>query len=489
MAAIPVIVYLPIVAVIFYAILGFLFGGYAERKTYCMVIATHQVMGLRYSRIYEIILVSIAVSSLGTGLLVAAGAIPTVDAYAFLPGAGWFTLLGSFIFGFGMMLGQGCMVGMLWKSGTGYVVNWLELLGLAVGSIIFAFPIFSWLNLSYWWKASVAGNIPNGAASNYIPNVLAGIPSTVAAGIMGVLFFAVIIFVALILRKRRIESEGKKPLDRKTLLNSPYFIGFLFSLAMVASFIFAAGHSFNYLGVTTPVALFSQYILSPFSVFLGGSAVGTNWYQTITIISDFSFFILMIIAGSTIFSMARGTFKVRLPGGTASKVGDLSIGFVGGMIIAIGARIAQGCSVGGFWSGLAGLSIFGLVFTVGIILGSVAGYYAYVYLSSALARKRRAGNPSARPLTGSRSKYRQILEQYLFSLIFGLILVSIGLESLYGNSHYITKVSSSLIVQETDVMVIIGILVMVAGFIITTIQYLKLSRAPAVESTPATHSA
>jgi uncharacterized membrane protein YedE/YeeE len=477
MSAVPLIVYAPVIAVIFYAVLGFLFGGYAERKTYCMVVATHQVMGLRYSRIYEIILVSIGVSALGTGILVAVGAVPTVDAYAFLPGAGWFTLLGSFIFGFGMMLGQGCMVGMLWKSGSGYVVNWLELLGLALGSIIFAFPIFSWLNLSYWWKTSSSVNIANGSSVNYIPNIL-GIPSAAAAGIVGILFFAVIIYVALTLRKRRISSEGSKPNDRKNMLNSPYFIGTLFSFAMIGSFIFAAGHSFNYLGVTTPVALFSQYILSPFGIFLGSRSVGTNWYQTISIISDFSFFILMIIAGSTIFSMARGTFKIRLPAGTASKAGDLTIGFVGGIIIAIGARIAQGCSVGGFWSGLAGLSIFGLVFTVGIILGSIAGYYAYVFLSSALSRKERvAGSTSEK-----HSRYTQTIEQYVFSLIFGLILIGIGIESNAGNSHYIVKVASSLIAQETDVMIIAGILVMVVGFLITTVQYLRMARTLAADT-------
>jgi hypothetical protein len=65
-----------------------------------------------------------------------------------MPGAGWFTVLGSFIFGFGIMLGQGCMVGMLWKGGQGYVVNWLEILGMMLGTVLFAFPYtmdWSWV--------------------------------------------------------------------------------------------------------------------------------------------------------------------------------------------------------------------------------------------------------------------------------------------------------------------------------------------------------
>ncbi len=86
MSAIVLIAYAPIIAVIFYAVLGFLFGGYAEKKTFCMVVATHQVMGIGRSIIYEMILVSIAVASLGSGVLVAVGAVPSIDAYAFLPG-------------------------------------------------------------------------------------------------------------------------------------------------------------------------------------------------------------------------------------------------------------------------------------------------------------------------------------------------------------------------------------------------------------------
>ena len=373
MAAIPLLIYAPILAVIFYAILGFLFGGYAEKKTYCMVIATHQVMGLRYSSIYEIILISIAVSALGTGVLVAIGAVPVIDAYAFLPGAGWFTLLS-------------------------------------------------------------------------------------------------ILWVSLTLRKRRLASAGKSVASgSKAILNSPYFIGTVFSLAMIASFIFAAGHSFNYLGVTTPVALFSQYLLSPFGLYLGGSGVSNNWYQTIPVISAFSFFILMIIAGSAIFSMARGTFKIRLPSGSASKIGDLSIGFAGGIIIAIGARIAQGCSVGGFWSGLAGLSLFGLVFTVGIILGSIAGYFVYIFLSSAFASKEKKTKTQ-----GKKSKaHSGLIEQSAFSVIFGLILVAIGLESISANSKYLIKVASPLITQEGEVMVIAGIIVMALGLAITIYHYFR----------------
>ncbi|MGC9209949.1 MAG: YeeE/YedE thiosulfate transporter family protein [Acidilobus sp.] len=201
-------------------------------------------------------------SSLLAGVLVAAGVVPVVDAYRFVPGAGWYTFLGSFIFGFGIMLGQGCMVGMLWKAGQGYLVNWLEIAGMMVGTVLFAFPIYNGLRLEWWWHHNYFMSIKNGDPLNYVPNLLAGgVPVRVAALLSGIIFFAGVMGAALWLRRNRLSwtagSEGGG------LRSSPYLYGTLFGLFMVASFVFLAGRGFNYLGVTTPVGLFAEYVTAP----------------------------------------------------------------------------------------------------------------------------------------------------------------------------------------------------------------------------------
>jgi hypothetical protein len=479
MAVTPLFAYAPWVLVAFYGLLGFFFGGLAERKTYCMVVATHRILGLRYDRIYEMILVSIGVSALGTGILVATGIVPSVDAFSFLPGAGWFTLLGAFIFGFGMMLGQGCMVGMLWKSGSGYVVNWFELMGLALGTILFAFPIFNVLNLAYWWKSNTPVSIANGSPQNYIPNLLGG--HTAGPLIAGILLFAAIIFVSLALRRKRLESEGKTGWrDMKSLVSSPYLIGSVFAVFMLASFLFGAGRLFNYLGVTTPVGLFSQYLLAPFGIILGGNGVAGNWYQTIPVINPFTFFILMIVAGSAVFSMARGTFRVRMPGGSVNRYAEFTIAFTGGFILAIGARIAQGCSVGGFWSGLAGLSLFGIVFAAGIIPGSIAGYYAYMALSSrasSLSKQKTAGTNATPGGAGMLDK----AGGYIFSVVLGLAIIAVGEISIRVNSLYVKKVAGAAITQEANVLVIFGFMTIVLGFVASTANLIRVRRALVLE--------
>jgi|GEM_PF-5145180 len=128
-----------------------------------------------------------------------------------MPGAGWYTVLGSFIFGFGIMLGQGCMVGMLWKSGQGYVVNWIEILGMMVGTIIFSFPIYLGLDLEYWWHAATGLSIADGSPSNYVPYLLSStLPMRLAAFLAGLIFSAAILAVVWKIRRNRLEFEGRR---------------------------------------------------------------------------------------------------------------------------------------------------------------------------------------------------------------------------------------------------------------------------------------
>ena len=414
----PLLSYPAWVIGVFYGVLGLVGGALAARYTYCVVIATHQAMGVRYSRVYEMILTGVAVSALGVGVLTAAGAVPFVDAYHFMPGAGWYTFVGAFIFGFGIMLGNGCMFGMLWKSGVGYVVNWLEILGMMLGTYIFAYPVFEGLRLGWWWHTTTFMSIANGNPLNFVPYLLGD--SRAAALGVGALFFAGIMAAALWMRRNRLQFE----VGRGKIYNSPYFIGTLFGLLMLASFVFAAGHFFNYLGVTTPVGLFTEYLLYPFGVDLARG--GADWYATVPVISAFTFFILMVILGAYLYSTATGTFSVRLPSRTTNRAAEAAIAFAGGVILAIGARMAQGCSVGGFWSGLTGLSLFGLVFTLGFIPGTIAGYYAYVGLSSWAASLKRSAVSSSR-WDDWLSRHSRALN-LLFGVALGLVLIGIALE-------------------------------------------------------------
>jgi len=446
---------------LFYGALGIIAGIMGAKYTYCIVIATHQVMGLKYSKIYEIILTGIAVSALGVGILTSLKVVPYVDAYHFMPGAGWYTLLGSFIFGFGIMLGNGCMFGMLWKSGAGYVVNWFEIIGMIIGTIIFAFPIFNGLSLNKWWHTNGFFSIANGNPINFIPKDLGSFSGF--ALLIGLVFAIGIILPALWMRKNRKEFETGKG----KLYESPYFLGTIFGLIMLASFVFAAGHFFNYLGVTTPVGLFASYLLNPFGINLGSKS-DPNWFTTVPVISAYTFFILMVILGAFLYSAASGNFEVKLPSRTTNRVAEIIIALIGGIILAIGARMAQGCSVGGFWSGLTGLSIFGLIFTVGFIPGTIAGYYAYVNLSSWASSIKKNNNIVNNKTIQQHNKNH--LYALIFGLIFGLLLIGISLELPGLNATSATSIKPALLVQYQNVLFGWGIFSIIMSFLIVFVR-------------------
>ncbi|ADL19708.1 hypothetical protein ASAC_1303 [Acidilobus saccharovorans 345-15] len=460
MAGVPLFKVNPWVDAAFYAVLGFLFGVLAERTTYCIVVATHQVMGVKYSKVYEMILVGVAVSSLLTGLLVASGLVPAVDAYFKVPGAGWYTLLGSFIFGFGIMLGQGCMVGMLWKAGQGYLVNWLEIAGMIAGTVIFAFPVFDGLNLNWWWHHDTSLSIMNGAPQNYVPNLLDSFLSLrAAAALTGVIFFAGIMAAALWLRHNRLAWTGG---ERGKIWSSPYLLGTVFGLFMVASFVFLAGRDFNYLGVTTPVGLLGEYLTAPFGGVLGSASMPNNWFQTVGIASVFTFFILMILSGAMVSAIWRGTFSIRLPARNTNAAAEMAIAFLGGVILAIGARMAQGCSVGGFWSGLAALSLFGLVFTVGFIPGTIAGYYAYVAMSSAAARRVK----TIRQLSSIELKVGNVdVSGLVVAVLWSMVLGAVGIELRAFNSALRVHMSPAAVSQWSAVMEVAAVVVLLLAVV------------------------
>ena len=192
------------------------------------------------------------------------------------------------------------MVGMLWKSGQGYVVNWIEILGMMVGTIIFSFPIYLGLDLEYWWHATTGLSIADGSPSNYVPYLLSStLPMRLAAFLAGFIFSATILAVVWKIRGNRPEFEGKE-----SLRISPLLYGALFAIFMVASFVFLAGRGFNYLGVTTSVGLLAEYATVPF----GDSSMPKHWFQTVSVLKPFTFFVLM--AGAAVASIARGAFSI-----------------------------------------------------------------------------------------------------------------------------------------------------------------------------------
>jgi hypothetical protein len=77
---------------------------------------------------------------------------------------------------------------------------------------------------------------------------------------------------------------------------------------------------------------------------------------------------LGVIAGALAAALLAREFAVRVP-----PAGELAKGALGGVLLGLGAMLALGCNIGGFFSATSALSLSGLGMMVGLIAGAWLG--------------------------------------------------------------------------------------------------------------------
>jgi uncharacterized membrane protein YedE/YeeE len=114
---------------------------------------------------------------------------------------------------------------------------------------------------------------------------------------------------------------------------------------------------------------------------------------------------LGVIVGALAAALLSREFAIRVP-----VPGELVKGAVGGAMLGIGAMLALGCNIGGFFSAVSALSLSGLGMMVGLFVGAIVGLR---YLVWELARYPRwstgrsavflapRGDATAQPLLGA----------------------------------------------------------------------------------------
>ncbi|MCD4665460.1 MAG: YeeE/YedE family protein, partial [Bacteroidales bacterium] len=75
---------------------------------------------------------------------------------------------------------------------------------------------------------------------------------------------------------------------------------------------------------------------------------------------------LILVIGSFIAALFSREFAIRIP-----PIGEIIKGFIGGGLMAIGATIGLGCTIGSFFSGIPALSGGAIIFTIGLFIGVI----------------------------------------------------------------------------------------------------------------------
>ncbi|HAK88442.1 MAG TPA: hypothetical protein DHV16_10365 [Nitrospiraceae bacterium] len=280
------------------------------------------------------------------------------------------TIMGGIVFGAGMVLAGGCVMGTLYKMGSGSIISIIAFAGLIIGSAIFAEFYPAWLQITKKTAVSEAVLLSQLADENLLT-----IP---------VLIFSSIIILRWINLKKlsqKAYAEGYidpwkvaiiiAVLNLIIYLSSDMPMAVSTGYAKIAAYIEKALIPEHF----DTVAFFgkeSYSVLHPVSkaAIVGGPmAVFDHMFAT-----EISL-IIGVVLGSFISAIMLGEFKLTLSTFPPPKQNVSAL--MGGMLLALGSRMAGGCNVKFLMSGLPLLSIQAFLFVFGMLPGAWIGTYLF----------------------------------------------------------------------------------------------------------------
>ncbi|MCL1935130.1 MAG: YeeE/YedE family protein [Defluviitaleaceae bacterium] len=328
------------------AALGFVF----QRGKFCLTGGFRDMLISKDNRIFYALLLAILVQATGLLILNSLG-ITNATAGATFP---WLALmLGSFMFGVGIILAGGCAGGTWQKAGQGNFNGWIALFSFALMATIMRIGPLRSFRESLQLPEHLRAN--NSIADTF------GISNLILVILLSII---VLFFVIRELRKPKIKIATLKP-KRTGFLHlllekrwHPFFTAIMIGIIGVIAWPISAFSGRNSgLGITTPTSQILEYLV------LGESSL--NWGN---------FLVIGILIGAFVCSKLTGEFRFR----TVDAKGAIN-STVGGFMMGFGATLGVGCTIG---NGLVGTSLFswqGWIGTLFIMLGVwVASYFVYI---------------------------------------------------------------------------------------------------------------
>jgi uncharacterized membrane protein YedE/YeeE len=407
----PVYVY-----IVAYMWFGFSYGVLQQWGRFCFASAWRDLIGLRVTRMFVGIMVALAVF----GFLMAILEVVNLSTFHAAP-LGAHELYGGIIFGLGMVLAGGCATGTLYKTGEGNMTSAVALFGIIFSQAIFVdigstgtvgtgyfdrfltgtvFPqpqyqlhnyFASYGNLSYfmgnwlvngvlvtailfalvYWvvvrKDNLAALVREGKSTSMsigdhisgFTEMITASKRTSIAGILIGLLAALNVLVIQALRDRM--TYGGESIDNFGRVLQHH-------LGKEVPEVGARGTVFDpgYWYITSQEAQFGAWFIELFGVNMHDNM----FFGVINAIphplqNPLLWMSIGLILGATVMAKLSGEFKFKIP-----DKGMLLTGLVGGTLMGIGARLALGCNIGGFFIRAAGGDPGGWVFFAGMGIGA-----------------------------------------------------------------------------------------------------------------------
>lgn len=271
----------------------------------------------------------------------------------FVSPVGWAVAVGAFLFGIGMQLGGGCASGTLFTVGGGNTRMVLTLGAFVTGSLLATFHL-------PWWHEQ-----PNLGAISLVQEL-----GWLTAWGLNLAAFALLFAIVgkLSTRETRSLFGSDKPYH---WLRGPWplFWGAIALALLNAATLLLAGRPW---GITGAFSNWGGHAVSGLGINLSGFRYWAEYDFGRSLLSDVTTTMnVAIILGAMASAGLAGKFQ---PGWRLSWRGVLTA-ILGGLLMGYGGRVAFGCNIGSFFSGVASGSLHGWLWLACGFTGSIVGTY------------------------------------------------------------------------------------------------------------------
>jgi uncharacterized protein len=301
-------------------------------------------------------LLMLALATLLFAPVLAVGSVFGHDVVGAIAPAGWQVAIGAFAFGIGMQLASGCGSGTLYAIGGGSVRLLFTLVAFIAGSF------WASLHMTWWQRLPALPALALGEELGWVLGVV------LQLGVLTVLWI-----VAGVWGRRSPLQQPRGARDWRILIHGPWplFAGAVALAVLNLVTLLVAGHPWS---ITWAFTLWGAKIATLLgwepmaSAFWGGGFQEAALHASI-LHDTVSLMDIGVVLGAFCAAALAGHFTPRL--GRPTR--PLAAALIGGLAMGYGARIAFGCNIGAFFSGVASTSLHGWLWIAAALPGTWIG--------------------------------------------------------------------------------------------------------------------
>jgi uncharacterized membrane protein YedE/YeeE len=276
---------------------------------------------------------------------------------AFAP-ASLSVLLGAFVFSIGMQVAGGCGSGCLFNLGGGATTMLTALVGFAAGSLV------ATTHGAFWRALPSLGVVSLGDSIGWAPAVA-----------LQIVAFAAIAYAAKAYERHRLGDVRpvRPPVGGwRRIVHGPWSLlaGAIALAILNALVVVLAGRPW---GITWGITLAGAKAATVLGIDLsripfwsegfGANALAAPIFADATAVMDAG-----IVLGALLAAGLAGRFRPE-----RASARRLAVALGGGLLLGYGARLAFGCNIGAYFSGIASTSLHGWIWFAGALLGAPIG--------------------------------------------------------------------------------------------------------------------